>query len=83
MRSVLFLSLRDLLWTIDTGARPDRASFMLTAAVFRGVSMEGGAYPVGGSEAMALELVPVITVRASFQPNCRLFIHDDLKNTTL
>jgi len=53
------ISLLSSMW-IDTGARPDRASFMLTASVFRGVSMEGGCYPQGGAEAMAKELVPVI-----------------------
>lgn len=45
---------------IDTGARPDQASFMMGACVFRGISMEGGCYPVGGSTAMAKELVAVI-----------------------
>jgi all-trans-retinol 13,14-reductase len=55
------ISLLSSMW-IDTGARPDRASFMLSAAVFRGVSMEGGCYPAGGSESMARELVPVIEV---------------------
>ena len=53
------ISLLSSMW-IDTGARPDRASFMLTASVFRGVSMEGGCYPQGGAETMAKELVPVI-----------------------
>ena len=33
---------------------------MLTASVFRGISMEGGCYPRGGSDMMAKELVPVI-----------------------
>lgn len=46
---------------IDTGARPDKASFMMTAAVFRGVSMEGGCYPAEGAEVMAIELANVIT----------------------
>jgi all-trans-retinol 13,14-reductase len=45
---------------IDTGARPDTATFMLTSSVFRGISMEGGCYPRGGSDKMAAELVPVI-----------------------
>lgn len=35
------ISLLSSMW-IDTGARPDQASFTMTAAVFRGVSMEGG-----------------------------------------
>jgi all-trans-retinol 13,14-reductase len=55
------ISLLSSMW-IDTGARPDRASFMLTAAVFRGVAMEGGCYPAEGSESLARELVPVIEV---------------------
>lgn len=53
------ISLLSSMW-IDTGARPDRASFMMTAAVFRGVAMEGGCYPSGGAETMAAELIPVI-----------------------
>ena len=52
-------SLLSSMW-IDTGARPDRASFMMTASVFRGISMEGGCYPLGGSEAMGIELAEVI-----------------------
>ena len=55
----LLISLLSSMW-IDTGARPDKASFMLTASVFRGISMEGGAYPANGSESMAEELVPEI-----------------------
>jgi all-trans-retinol 13,14-reductase len=53
------ISLLSSMW-IDTGARPDKASFMLTASVFRGISMEGGCYPVEGSESLAKELVSVI-----------------------
>lgn len=56
------ISLLSSMW-IDTGARPDKATFMLTAAVFRGVAMEGGCYPRGGSEEMAKDLVPVIESR--------------------
>lgn len=55
----LLNSLLSSMW-IDTGARPDRASFMLTASVFRGISMEGGCYPRGGSSCMAKELVSVV-----------------------
>lgn len=55
------ISLLSSMW-IDTGARPDRASFMMTASVFRGVAMEGGCYPRGGSTEMAKELVTVIEV---------------------
>lgn len=33
---------------------------MLTASVFRGISMEGGAYPSEGAESMALELADTI-----------------------
>lgn len=46
---------------MDTGAPPDRASFLLGACVSRGLAREGGAYPVGGSQEMAKCLVPVIT----------------------
>jgi phytoene dehydrogenase-like protein len=53
------ISLLSSMW-IDTGARPDVASFMLTASVFRGISMEGGSYPRDGAEALALELADVI-----------------------
>ena len=53
------ISLLSSMW-IDTGARPDRASFMMTAAVFRGISLEGGAYPRGGSSALAEELIETI-----------------------
>ena len=53
------VSLLSSMW-IDTGARPDRASFMMTASVFRGIAMEGGCYPRGGSSSMAEELVATI-----------------------
>jgi len=53
------ISLLCSLW-IDTGGRPDQATFMLTASVFRGLPKEGGCYPVGGSESMARTIVPVI-----------------------
>ena len=53
------IALLSSMW-IDTGARPDTATFMLTSSVFRGISMEGGCYPRGGSDKMAAELVPVI-----------------------
>lgn len=53
------ISLLSSMW-IDTGARPDKASFMMTAAVFRGISMEGGCYPAQGSEIMAIELAKTI-----------------------
>lgn len=58
-RNKRLISLLSGMW-IDTGARPDVASFMMTAAVFRGVAMEGGCYPSEGSEAMAIELAKVI-----------------------
>jgi len=45
---------------IDTGAPPDRATFLLGACVARGLSIEGGAYPVGGSTELAKRLIPVI-----------------------
>lgn len=47
------------LW-VDTGARPDRASFMMTAACFRGLPLEGGCYPSGGAEEMPKHLIPII-----------------------
>lgn len=53
------IALLSSMW-IDTGARPDTASFMLTASVFRGVTMEGGCYPSMGSEALAMELANTI-----------------------
>lgn len=53
------IALLSSMW-IDTGARPDQASFMMTAAVFRGVAMEGGCYPAKGAEIMAIELVRTI-----------------------
>jgi all-trans-retinol 13,14-reductase len=59
IKSKKLISLLSSMW-IDTGARPDRASFMLTASVFRGIPMEGGCYPRGGSTEMAKELVTVI-----------------------
>ena len=46
---------------MDTGAPPDRVSFLLGACVARGLAIEGGAYPVGGSQELAKCLVPVIT----------------------
>lgn len=53
------IALLSSMW-IDTGARPDQASFTMTAAVFRGISMEGGCYPSRGAEEMAIELARVI-----------------------
>jgi len=46
---------------MDSGAPPDRASFLLGACIARGLAIEGGAYPVGGSQELAKCLVPVIT----------------------
>ncbi len=45
---------------MDTGAPPSRATFLLGACVARGLSIEGGAYPVGGSTSLAEQLVPVV-----------------------
>jgi len=59
---------------IDTGARPDKATFMLTASVFRGVAMEGGCYPTGGSESMMKEIVPIIE-----ENNGQVFIRAKVK----
>eukprot|EP00658_Telonema_sp_P-2_P055991 TRINITY_DN44497_c0_g1_i2.p1 TRINITY_DN44497_c0_g1~~TRINITY_DN44497_c0_g1_i2.p1 ORF type:complete len:482 (+),score=90.59 TRINITY_DN44497_c0_g1_i2:238-1683(+) len=44
----------------DTGTRPDTGTFWLTASVFRGLAMEGAAYPRGGSEEIAKALVSTI-----------------------
>ena len=46
---------------MDSGAPPDRVSFLLGACIARGLAIEGGAYPVGGSQELAKCLVPVIT----------------------
>jgi len=46
---------------MDTGAPPDRATFLLGACVARGLAIEGGAYPVGGSGELAKCLIPPIT----------------------
>jgi phytoene dehydrogenase-like protein len=56
------ISLFSSMW-IDTGCRPDKSSFFLTASVFRGIPLEGGCYPKGGSTEMAKEIVTVIEVR--------------------
>lgn len=69
IRNKRLASLLSSMW-IDTGARPDRASFMLTASVFRGISMEGGCYPRGGSVEMAKELVTVIEVSNFHRKEC-------------
>lgn len=45
---------------MDTGAPPSRATFLLGACVARGLAIEGGAYPVGGSTQLARHLVPVV-----------------------
>lgn len=45
---------------MDTGAPPERATFMLGACVARGLAIEGGAYPVGGSGELAKCLIPPI-----------------------
>jgi all-trans-retinol 13,14-reductase len=60
------ISLFSSMW-IDTGARPDEATFALTASVFRGIPMEGGCYPRGGSVELAKELITVIEVRKTNQ----------------
>ena len=46
---------------MDTGAPPDRATFLMGACVARGLAIEGGAYPVGGSTELAKGLIPTIT----------------------
>ncbi len=45
---------------MDTGAPPDRATFLMGACVARGLAIEGGAYPVGGSTELAKGMIPVI-----------------------
>ena len=47
------------LW-LDSGGRPDKATFMMTAAVIRGLPREGGCYPRGGSKTLAETLVPIV-----------------------
>jgi phytoene dehydrogenase-like protein len=47
------------LW-LDTGSPPHEATFMLSAAVVYGLPTKGGAYPTGGSAAMAAPLVAAI-----------------------
>lgn len=59
IRDKKLISILSSMW-IDTGARPDRATFMLTASVFRGISLEGGCYPRGGSIELAKDLVTVV-----------------------
>lgn len=61
IRSKKLISLLSSMW-IDTGVRPDEATFMLIGSVFRGIPMEGGCYPRGGSAEIAKELVTVIEV---------------------
>ncbi len=46
---------------MDTGAPPDRATFLMGACVARGLAIEGGAYPVGGSTELAKGMIPAIT----------------------
>jgi all-trans-retinol 13,14-reductase len=67
------IALLSSMW-IDTGARPDVASFMMTAAVFRGVSMEGGCYPKLGSEEMAIELTKVIVAHGGVRKHAHALI---------
>ena len=66
---------------IDSGARPDKASFMMTACVFRGLPREGGCYPRGGSESLAGNLVPVIEEWGGRvlvdAPVAQIYINDD------
>jgi all-trans-retinol 13,14-reductase len=45
---------------MDTGGPPDRVAFLMGTCVARGLAIEGGAYPVGGSTELAKCLVPVI-----------------------
>jgi len=47
------------LW-IDTGGLPDRSTFLLSAAVFRGLPHEGGAYARGGSQSIIDSMIPVV-----------------------
>jgi phytoene dehydrogenase-like protein len=68
---------------MDTGAPPDRATFMLGACVARGLSIEGGAYPVGGSSELAKCLVPVIREaggRVLVRANVREIVVDPRSN---
>eukprot|EP00052_Salpingoeca_macrocollata_P016088 m.128974 g.128974 ORF g.128974 m.128974 type:complete len:672 (+) comp19917_c0_seq1:71-2086(+) len=56
------LHLRSLLLSlwIDTGARPDTATFFLSCSTLRGLPIESGAYPRGGSSQLARSMVAVI-----------------------
>ncbi|MBW2244508.1 MAG: NAD(P)/FAD-dependent oxidoreductase [Deltaproteobacteria bacterium] len=68
---------------MDTGAPPGRASFLLGACVARGLSIEGGAYPVGGSTQLAKTLVPVIEAaggRVLVRANVREILVDPRSN---
>eukprot|EP00301_Raphidiophrys_heterophryoidea_P005546 c12316_g1_i2.p1 GENE.c12316_g1_i2~~c12316_g1_i2.p1 ORF type:complete len:600 (+),score=136.11 c12316_g1_i2:304-2103(+) len=62
------------LW-IDSGGRPDEASFMLTGAVQRGLPLEGGYYPRGGSETMGRFLISTI-----LQYGGRVFVQAPVKH---
>jgi phytoene dehydrogenase-like protein len=70
---------------IDTGAPPNRATFLLGACVARGLSIKGGAYPVGGSTQLAKTLIPVITEaggRVLVRANVREILVDRATNRT-
>eukprot|EP00298_Acanthocystis_sp_HF-20_P007536 c17106_g1_i1.p1 GENE.c17106_g1_i1~~c17106_g1_i1.p1 ORF type:complete len:596 (+),score=260.84 c17106_g1_i1:73-1860(+) len=61
-RTIKNKTLRSLmcsLW-IDSGGWPDEATLMLTGAVQRGLPLEGGCYPRGGSDVFSKYLVSTI-----------------------
>ncbi len=64
---------------MDTGAPPDRATFLMGACVARGLAIEGGAYPVGGSTELAKRMIPAITAgggRVLVRANVREIVID-------
>ncbi len=68
---------------MDTGSPPDRVSFMMGMCVARGLAIEGGAYPVGGSTSLAKCLVPVIREaggRVLVRANVREILVDSTSN---
>ncbi len=68
---------------MDTGSPPDRVSFMMGMCVARGLAIEGGAYPVGGSTSLAKALIPVIEKaggRVLVRANVKQILIDEKKD---
>ncbi len=71
---------------MDTGSPPDRVSFMMGMCVARGLAIEGGAYPAGGSTSLAKALVPVIEKaggRVLVRANVKEVLVDQQSNRTI